>query len=116
MMTGPGTSENPPRNDGDLHEDLADLAAYQFRTAQETCVACDNYHALWGYERLAGIKGNSFETERDLLEPLLRGNLPSGWRILIAGAAHADCRAEAVPKGPVRNRFCAAICRPAGAF
>jgi len=123
MMTGPGTSENPPRNDGDLHEDLADLAAYQFRTAQETCVACDNYHALWGYERLAGIKGNSFETERDLLEPLLRGNLPSGGRILIAGAADAGLLAltaqatrGAAPRIIVADR-CAtplAVCRRYG--
>jgi hypothetical protein len=89
MMTGPGTRENQPRASGDLREDLADLVAYQFRTADETCVACDNYHALWGYERLAGIKGNSFETDRDLLEPLLRGNLPPEGRILIAGAADA---------------------------
>ena len=88
-MTGPLTRENQPRDSRDLREDLADLAAYQFRTANETCVACDSYHALWGYERLAGIKGNSFETERDLLEPLLRGNLPPSGRILIAGAADA---------------------------
>jgi len=72
-----------------LLEDLADLAAYEFHAAQKLCRTCENYHALWGYERLAGLKGNSFETERDLLQPLLNANVPERGNIFIAGAADA---------------------------
>src|SRR6185295_19901887 len=74
---------------GDLRENLADLAPYQFRVARNLCQACDDYHSLWGYERLAGLKANSFETERDLLQPLLNANLPPKGTLLIAGAADA---------------------------
>jgi len=73
----------------DLREDLPALAELEFRLAQLHCVSCDDYHALWGYERLARSKGNSFEIERDILQRLLHGYLPSHGRALIAGAADA---------------------------
>ena len=70
-------------------EDLADLAAFEFQTAQTGCVACHDYHSLWGYLRLTGITGNSFQADRDILEPLLHQHTPEGGRVLIAGAADA---------------------------
>src|SRR5215467_4124293 len=73
----------------DLREDLFQLAEHGFHTAARFCKSCYHYHALWGYERLAGIKSNGFETERDLLEPLLNSELPERGRVLIAGAADA---------------------------
>src|SRR5689334_18464346 len=73
----------------DLREDLVKLAEHGFRAAEELCKGCYHYHALWGYERLAGIKSNGFETERDLLEPLLDSELTERGRVLIAGAADA---------------------------
>ncbi|HYM18630.1 MAG TPA: class I SAM-dependent methyltransferase [Micropepsaceae bacterium] len=73
----------------DLREDLVQLAEHGFHTAARLCKSCYHYHALWGYERLAGIKSNGFETERDLLEPLLNSELPETGRVLIAGVADA---------------------------
>nr|UXE45465.1 hypothetical protein Hi04_10k_c4983_00010 [uncultured bacterium] len=73
----------------DLQEDLVDLAERGFHAAAEHCTGCYHYHALWGYERLARIKSNGFETERDLLLPLLISALPEHGRVLIAGAADA---------------------------
>ena len=80
----------------DLHEDLRQLAEHGFHTAARFCKGCYHYHALWGYERLAGIKSNGFETERDLLEPLLNSELPANGRVLIAGAADAGLLAFTV--------------------
>ncbi len=101
-------------------EDLPDLAAYAFRLSQNSCVQCGDYHAIWSYERLAGLKGNNFEAERDILGPLLRAHIPRQARILIAGAADAGLLAltarEAHPQEPqitVADR-CAtplAVCR-----
>jgi SAM-dependent methyltransferase len=73
----------------DLRENLVQLAEHGFHAAAASCKGCYHYHALWGYERLAGVKSNGFETERDLLEPLLDAELPQGGRLLIAGAADA---------------------------
>lgn len=70
-------------------EDLAALAAYEFHTAQTGCVACHDYHSLWGYLRLTGITGNSFQSDRDILAPLLHAHTPPNGRVLIAGAADA---------------------------
>ena len=73
----------------DLRENLLTLAEHGFHAAAQLCKACYHYHALWGYERLAGIKSNGFETERDFLEPLLNSELREQGRVLIAGAADA---------------------------
>jgi hypothetical protein len=73
----------------DLREDLVHLAERGFHGAAAHCKGCYHYHALWGYERLAGIKSNGFETERDLLVPLLNSELAEHGRVLIAGAADA---------------------------
>ena len=70
-------------------EELVDLAAYGFRVACETCLQCRDYHAVWGYERLARVKGNGFESERDILGILFRDYTPQRGRIMIAGAADA---------------------------
>jgi SAM-dependent methyltransferase len=75
--------------DTDLSENPAELAEHGFRVAQSLCSGCRNYHALWGYERLARVKSNGFETERDILEPLLRRHARQGSHVLIAGAADA---------------------------
>jgi SAM-dependent methyltransferase len=78
-----------PMRSTDLDEDLVALAEYAFRIAQDSCTNCQGYHALWGYERLARIKGNSFRTDSDILEPLLRAHLPFAGGFLIVGAADA---------------------------
>jgi SAM-dependent methyltransferase len=70
-------------------ENIAELAAYEFETARTQCANCNDYHALWGYLRLTRIVSKGFETERDILEPLLHEHAPPRARILIAGAADA---------------------------
>jgi hypothetical protein len=88
-MTAPKSNAPESRSPVNIEENLPALAEYGFRLAQENCVGCQGYHALWGYERLAQIKSNSFRTESDLLEPLLTTHLPFEGRILIVGAADA---------------------------
>ena len=83
MTSPPGETPAPNL----FEEDLRALAEYAFRYAIEHCRGCKGYHALWVYERLAGVKSNSFETERDLLQPLLLSHTPQRGEILIAGAA-----------------------------
>jgi 2-polyprenyl-3-methyl-5-hydroxy-6-metoxy-1,4-benzoquinol methylase len=78
-----------PAGSYELREDLVDLASYAFRLAQENCTQCREYHSIWGYERLAEVKGNTFESERDILGPLIRDRLAQEGRVLIAGAADA---------------------------
>jgi SAM-dependent methyltransferase len=79
----------------DFIEDLTTLAPYGFEVAQESCVDCREYHSLWGFERLSGVKNNGFKTEGDLLNPLLRA-LPHKGKVLIAGAADAGLLAFVV--------------------
>jgi hypothetical protein len=72
----------------ELFGDPLDLAPQQFRTAQESCAECRDYHALWPYRRLSrmvlGIEGTA-----DIVQSLLRQVTPSNGRILIAGSADA---------------------------
>lgn len=82
-------TEEPSGPSTFYREDLADLAEYEFRIAQLLCVGCTEYHALWGYGRLAGVTNVGFETERDILERLLAHHTPYHGRFLIAGAADA---------------------------
>jgi len=73
--------------ESNLAENLGLLAEHAFGISGKACSGCNGYHALWGYERLAGIKNPSFEADRDIVEPLIRAH--AGKRILIAGAADA---------------------------
>jgi hypothetical protein len=103
----------------DLSEDLLDLAEFEFHAAQEGCVDCKEYHALWGYGRLAGLN-DGLSTDADVVAPLLAKFAPRGARILIAGAADAGLLAltaqstrHADPQITVADR-CAtplAVCR-----
>lgn len=77
-----------PGQAGDFAEDLLDLAVFEFHTAQTLCAACNEYHALWGYGRLAGIN-TGVATDADFLKPILTRLAPPAARILIAGAADA---------------------------
>ncbi len=74
---------------GVLTENLAALAEYAFRTAAVHCTDCALYHALWSYERLSGVRGNGFETDREILASLFRNHAGENSRVLIAGAADA---------------------------
>ena len=64
------------------------LAPLQFRTAQELCAACRDYHALWPYRRLSqmvlGIEGTA-----DVVQNLFKQVTPQGGRVLITGSADA---------------------------
>jgi len=103
----------------DLSEDLLDLAEFEFHAAQKDCVDCDEYHALWGYGRLAGLN-DGLSTDADIIAPLVTKFTSPGARILIAGAADAGLLAltaqatrQAGPKITVVDR-CAtplAVCR-----
>jgi SAM-dependent methyltransferase len=67
-------------------EELLAQARYQFAMALEHCTDCRDYHALYGYLRLA--KPNDyFEAGRGALQRLVREHSPSGGHALIAGAA-----------------------------
>jgi len=87
----------------DLRENLLTLAEHGFHAAAQLCKACYHYHALWGYERLAGIKSNGFETERDFLEPLLNSELREQGRVLIAGADDLEPSSRHHGRGPLRD-------------
>src|SRR4051794_16578274 len=59
---------------------------YQLPMAHKHCTGCRDYHALYGYLRLA--KPNDyFEAGRESLQRLVREHCASGGRSLIAGAA-----------------------------
>jgi SAM-dependent methyltransferase len=68
-------------------EDLAQLAATQYRIADQACDTCRDYHALWPYHRLAGVvggaKAGSLNVERVLSEAFNGGHR----KVLIAGTA-----------------------------
>jgi methyltransferase family protein len=92
---GFGTMNSEP----ELLEDLVDLAPFAFRVAQEMCGACRAYHAIWVYERLADIKGNTFDSERDILGSLIRASTRPQDHIMIAGAADAGLLAFVLREG-----------------
>jgi len=102
-----------------FREDLLDLADYEFRIAQNSCGECADYHALFGYGRLAGLH-DAIAMDGDMLAPLLATHLGVSGKLLIACAADAGLLAMAaratVAQGPaitVADR-CAtplAVCR-----
>lgn len=79
---------NDPRGQSCFDEDLATLAEYSFRVAQSSCIACNEFHALFTYTRLAGVN-NGAAPDKDFLSSLLRDVSRPRARILIAGAADA---------------------------
>jgi hypothetical protein len=87
-------TEEPAGPSAFYREDLADLAEYEFRIAQQSCVGCAEYHALWGYGRLAGIN-DGVAIDAALMAPVLARLAGPGARILIAGAADAGLLALA---------------------
>ena len=78
----------------EFREDLLDLASYEFRTAQTQCGDCADYHALFGYGRLAGLH-DGINRDEETLAPLLGSRLDSGAKLLIACAADAGLLALA---------------------
>jgi SAM-dependent methyltransferase len=79
-----GMSTNPAAFD----EDLETLATLEFRIAQEYCADCQEYHALFGYGRLAKVR-SGLDTDGALLSAELSRLARPGARILIGGAADA---------------------------
>jgi hypothetical protein len=72
----------------ELFGDPEGLAKHQFRTAQELCAECRDYHAIWPYRRLSRMIFG-IEASADIAEALLKSVTPRNGRILIAGAADA---------------------------
>jgi hypothetical protein len=80
-------------------EDLAQLAAAQYRIAEELCDTCRNYHALWPYHRIAGMVAGA-QGGASGVERLLRQAFADGRRkLLIAGAADTGLLALAARVG-----------------
>ncbi len=79
---------------GNLAEDLSALAEYEFRVAQESCIDCNEYHALFTYTRLVGVN-KSLAPDAEIAASLLAKVSPPNARILIAGAADAGMLALA---------------------
>ena len=71
-----------------LPEDLLALAAYEYQTALTTCGDCQDYHATFGYARLADTK-TGMKTDATALASLLAGCAGPGVRVLIAASADA---------------------------
>ena len=71
-----------------LREDLRALAAFEYRTALKLCGSCQDYHATFGYGRLAGTK-KGMVTDSAALASLLAGYGKPGVRVLIAASADA---------------------------
>jgi SAM-dependent methyltransferase len=80
-------------------EDLAQLAATQYRIADQLCDTCRNYHALWPYHRVAGMVGGA-QGGGSSVERILRQAFEDGGRkLLIAGAADTGLLALAARVG-----------------
>jgi SAM-dependent methyltransferase len=68
-------------------EDLAELAATQYRLADRFCDTCRSYHSLWPYRRISRVIATA-EADRTDVEPALAELFQTGRRkVLIAGAA-----------------------------
>lgn len=87
-MTIPEETRAASIADRNFDEDLLASAQYEFRLSREHCGACADYHAVYSYGRLAGLKGGIGKDEA-ILAPLLAGRSGAGTRLLIAGSADA---------------------------
>jgi SAM-dependent methyltransferase len=68
-------------------EDLAQLAATQYRLADRYCESCRNYHAMWPYRRIARSVGAA-AAGAQAVEATLAESFGAGRRrVLVAGAA-----------------------------
>jgi SAM-dependent methyltransferase len=74
-------------DDRRFREDLAQLAAEQYRVADGFCGTCRNYHALWPYRRLARVTGAADAGGTTLEFILAEAFAGDRRRVLIAGAA-----------------------------
>jgi SAM-dependent methyltransferase len=70
-------------------EDLPQLAATQYRLADQFCDTCRNYHAIWPYRRLARVVATAEAGGRDFEATLAELFSAGQRRVLIAGAADA---------------------------
>jgi SAM-dependent methyltransferase len=77
-------SQAPSAN---FQEDLLALSEYEFCIAETHCRGCADYHALFGYGRLAGLH-DGINLDEDILAPLLARIAPNS-KLLIACAADA---------------------------
>lgn len=67
-------------------EDPVALAEYAFRVAQQHCCDCHEYHAVWGYINLSGVR-HGYNRDREMLQSLFGKLSRPDACILIAGAA-----------------------------
>lgn len=87
-MTDDKTTAPAQGASGALHEDQLALAAFEYQTALKLCGGCQDYHATFGYGRLAGTK-KGMVTDSEALASLLAGYGKPGLRVLIAASADA---------------------------
>jgi hypothetical protein len=98
-MTGDGAPDKNPY----CVEDLAQLAASQYRLADRYCDRCRNFHALWPYRRVARIAGAA-EAGGGALESILADAFARGRRkVVIAGAADTGLLALTARAGAGRD-------------
>jgi cyclopropane fatty-acyl-phospholipid synthase-like methyltransferase len=80
--TGQAALEHPY-----LVEDLPQMAATQYRLADQFCATCGNFHALWPYRRIARLCGAAEAGGSDIEAKLGEVFRSGRRRVLIAGAA-----------------------------
>lgn len=74
-------------------ENLAQLARSQYALAQQHCVQCRTYHAIWPCLRIAGAVGG-VEADEPFLQPILKELLQAGRsEVLLAGSADSGVTA-----------------------
>jgi SAM-dependent methyltransferase len=90
-------------DNGRFSEDLAQLAAAQYRVADQFCTTCRNFHALWPYRRIARLCGAAEAGGSDI-ETILAEIFRGGRRkVLIAGAADTGLLALTARAGAGRD-------------
>lgn len=98
-------------------EDLPQLAAQAYALAHKLCGACQNYHSLWTYQRIAGASGGDVVApvvrailarlcSTDSKHILIAGSADTGLLNVVLGVAHPTCSIVVVDRCETPLELC----------